>query len=588
MVVAITESRGFSLNTPAEPAIMDIPPGPTTPSSIVAPPIPPLIALDIPAIRLPAGTKTKFTSFANAINGGPRVWATATPNTFNSFIVAVNSDIASLPMISWNDFAVSPATAFAFSELDTSLASWETSTPMESARAFLCMAFNLLNSSSEPTCFTTSFIAPSMSLLRANSRAFCKFNCLPMRTDASTSFVILSWKFNNPSDIFAVSCNDKPKALAWTAALTRLSPPSLENEANSSAEPAKSFITASGATLFATANWKAPSVSCSACSADKPDVVCKIPLSLAASSFDRPTAFAVSMTWADRSAASVALIPNSPAKALVVATTSSMVAPIPTTSISASISESLNSSLWTFREPNCFPMASTEAANFWAIASKPANIAADTAVAFPNLSAKDTDSCPASTSSCFLSVKTSKISKYLKPSPPAFLTASVIASLSFNSPLCIWAAISSNLFCCPWDKFNRAISSWASLWARANSRCLLSCLVANESPNALATFPFAKDCNLDEKLLSSCFSVLSSSFSIDRICFPTFTWSSIESLMSCCSSDLCFSSSMILSWACLYDRLVLLWAFKMSCCFFISAVKSLAFFLLSSAIISLS
>jgi len=36
-------------------------------------------------------------------------------------------------------------------------------TPIDLAIEFLCNTFNLFNSSSEPNCFTTSFVAPAIS-----------------------------------------------------------------------------------------------------------------------------------------------------------------------------------------------------------------------------------------------------------------------------------------------------------------------------------------------------------------------------------------------------------------------------------------
>jgi len=64
------------------------------------------------------------------------------------------------------------------------------------AKASCCITFNLLNSSIPPTWSTNNLAASAVLPWRANSLAFSKFNCLPVRSSASISAAIESSKFN--------------------------------------------------------------------------------------------------------------------------------------------------------------------------------------------------------------------------------------------------------------------------------------------------------------------------------------------------------------------------------------------------------
>ena len=141
-------------------------------------------------------------------------------------------------------------------------------------------------------------------MLSANSLAFCKFNCLPIITEAVISAFNDSWKFNNPSDTFATLSNPKPSFLAWTAASKIFLPPSAENLANNSVLAATSFNTWSGATLLALANCRVDNKRLLACSPVNPCVCVNKPTNFVLSSTVIPVVFANLATLADNSSAS--------------------------------------------------------------------------------------------------------------------------------------------------------------------------------------------------------------------------------------------------------------------------------------------
>ena len=189
---------------------------------------------------------------ANALaNGTPIFCKMSAPNFLTLDVTDFKALIASLPTKSLKDFCCSTCLPPA----DTNFSISVTSTPSDLANDFLCNTFNLLNSASPPTCCKTLSIIPDKSPVSANSLAFCKFNCLPVITEASISACKDDWKSNKLSDILSTVLKLKPNFLAWTAAFVILCKLSAPNLAIVSELSAMSCITATGFTLFCWANW---------------------------------------------------------------------------------------------------------------------------------------------------------------------------------------------------------------------------------------------------------------------------------------------------------------------------------------------
>ena len=84
------------------------------------------------------------------------------------------------------------------------------------AKASCCIIFNLLNSSIPPTWSTNNLAASAVLPWRANSLAFSKFNCLPVRSSASISAAIESSKFNKDEAMSSSWSISRPNFLAAT------------------------------------------------------------------------------------------------------------------------------------------------------------------------------------------------------------------------------------------------------------------------------------------------------------------------------------------------------------------------------------
>ena len=114
-----------------------------------------------------------------------------------------------------------------------------------------------MNASTPPSCLRVSFVAPSISPLYASSLALLRLMFLPNITPNSNSFVTEVSKSSNPSDIPLSVAILTPNFAAYPAALRMFEPPSLPNNANSSAEFAKSPINWAGMIPFCFANsWE--------------------------------------------------------------------------------------------------------------------------------------------------------------------------------------------------------------------------------------------------------------------------------------------------------------------------------------------
>ena len=99
-----------------------------------------------------------------------------------------------------------------------------------------------MNASIPPNCLRVSFVAPSISPLYASSLALLRLMFLPNIAPNSNSFVTDVSKSSNPSEIPLSVAILVPSLAAYPAALNIFVPPSLPNNANSSAEFAKSPI----------------------------------------------------------------------------------------------------------------------------------------------------------------------------------------------------------------------------------------------------------------------------------------------------------------------------------------------------------
>ena len=182
---------------------------------------------------------------------------------------------------------------------------------------------------------------------------------LPNITEADISDFKDDWKSKLASAEAATEFKSIPSFLAWIAAFIKPSAPPLENLAKVSAEPAISFKTWSGATLFDFARATVCLAIFIAESADNPWVAVNIPIKLAASPVAIPVDFAKLPTSSAIPIACSKPIPNSFDNIETTSNASPASNPIPTNSFLAAPNSFLKSVAPT--APNLSPIASVAA-----------------------------------------------------------------------------------------------------------------------------------------------------------------------------------------------------------------------------------